>query len=260
VKSNKYRGSSKALPWLAAAGLGLSACGGQDPVVKVPEPAKVQWNTAGADGTAETESTAEAENKAEADARESDAKTNEEAAAGPAAIDLDAEPSHGALAASPVSESESLVEPTGAETEAVEQASPEASEGAPESASSDPLAVELQKRRSAVKARLAAEKKKSAAAKKPPAKKVVAAQAEKETTVAYKGPDPCQASSFSVPRVRSACASGGRSAAKRVMKDAIGKAIATGKRLACSNCHSSQSEYTLRPDAVAELKRWLDGG
>jgi hypothetical protein len=42
------------------------------------------------------------------------------------------------------------------------------------------------------------------------------------------------------------------------MKDAIGKATATGQLLKCVDCHSSQRDYALKSNAVADLKRWLD--
>jgi len=99
---------------------------------------------------------------------------------------------------------------------------------------------------------------KKAAAKKsgkqPSAKKSAPAAPVAST---YSGPNPCQATHFSVPRVRDACAKGGRAAAKAVMRDAIGKALASGASLKCANCHAEQQNYTLKPDAVAQLERWL---
>jgi hypothetical protein len=43
------------------------------------------------------------------------------------------------------------------------------------------------------------------------------------------------------------------------MKDAIGKATATGQSLKCSNCHVDQRDYGLKSNAAEDLKRWLDG-
>jgi hypothetical protein len=124
--------------------------------------------------------------------------------------------------------------------------------------------LELQKRRNAAKARTAAKAKPSNAKGKKATPKAKPSSSKKSETEApsastYKGSDPCRAASFSVARVREACDSGGRAAAKRVMKDAIGKATATGQTLKCSNCHANQRDFTLKADAVAELKRWLDG-
>lgn len=74
---------------------------------------------------------------------------------------------------------------------------------------------------------------------------------------AYTGPNPCTTAHFKVPRVEEACANGGRSAAKGVMKDAIGKALASGASLKCATCHADLQNFTLKKDAVAELKKWL---
>jgi hypothetical protein len=113
------------------------------------------------------------------------------------------------------------------------------------------VAAELQRRRDE-KARRAGKGKKAK-----PGKRVVAASAEAPAS-SYAGSDPCKAASFSVSRVREACAAGGRSAAKRVMKDAIGKATASGQALKCSNCHANQRDYSLKSNAIEDLKRWLD--
>jgi hypothetical protein len=75
---------------------------------------------------------------------------------------------------------------------------------------------------------------------------------------AYSGSDPCKTQRFSVPQVREACASGGRRAAKNVMKNAIQRATAGGGSLRCTSCHDNQVDYRLKPDAVAQLRRWLD--
>jgi hypothetical protein len=91
--------------------------------------------------------------------------------------------------------------------------------------------------------------------KKAPAKKKPAAPAAAAS--AYTGPNPCTTAHFQVPRVEEACANGGRSAAKGVMKDAIGKALAPGASLKCATCHAEQQNFTLKKDAVAELKKWL---
>ena len=74
---------------------------------------------------------------------------------------------------------------------------------------------------------------------------------------AYKGAEPCRAESFTIARVRTACENGGRPGAKRVMKEAINKAVATGKLLKCADCHSNTTDYALKSDAVNKLQSWL---
>ncbi len=111
------------------------------------------------------------------------------------------------------------------------------------------LAEELEKRREAAKAQTGADEKNEAPIPK---------EEDTPPASAYTGPDPCRATSFTVDRVREACAGGGRAAAKRVMKDAITKAIAMSHSLKCADCHEDQKDYELKPNAVAELKRWLE--
>jgi hypothetical protein len=223
-----------ALLWAGAASAGLGGCGGSTEVVQSPAPAKVKWGDS--DAPASEEPAASDEPKAEAPAAAPPADEQ----ASPTEIDLDA-PAPKAAAAPPAP--------------AAEEADVDEGEAAPEapSAADNPLAVELQKRR------IAKERKANKGKKPPKSKKKAAAAAPEAGAAAYTGSDPCRATSFSVPRVREACASGGRAAAKRVMKDAIGKATATGQSLKCSNCHTNQRDYALKSDAVAELKRWLDG-
>jgi hypothetical protein len=130
----------------------------------------------------------------------------------------------------------------------VEPESPAVSEPRAEA----PLEKEM---RAAVKSK----EKKSSKPKKAAAKKSPPAEPTPAAASAYAGPNPCKAARFSVGRVGDACSKGGRTAAKGVMKDAIGKALAAGTTLKCSDCHAEQRDYTLKPDAVAQLKKWLDG-
>jgi hypothetical protein len=228
-----------------ASGLRLSAAAAK----LQPQRAETPGSEAASDEAAPAAEEA-VEKKAEAE--------DEEVSVGGNVIDLDAPKAapRPAPSAAPTPTPEPQPEPevtADAEEEEAEDEEPAAqAKPEPESPSSDPLAAELRKRRAQAKAR--AESKK---AKAPPKKKK--ARPAADTAVAsYKGSDPCRATKFSVARVREACASGGRAAAKRVMKDAIGKATATGQLLKCSNCHSNQNDYTLKGDAVAELQRWLD--
>jgi hypothetical protein len=119
-----------------------------------------------------------------------------------------------------------------------------ASEAAPPSR----LAEELEKRREAAKAQTGAEETEAPIPK----------EEDAPAAPAYTGPDPCRATSFSVERVREACAAGGRASAKRVMKDAVTRAIAMSHSLGCDDCHLNQRDFTLKPNAVADLKRWLE--
>jgi hypothetical protein len=291
MTKHDWRGSlRKELCWLVAASVALGACGaGQSEAVKAPPPKKVMWNGSGSEPAVE-EAEAPAD-EPEVAAAPPVAAEDEESVDDPNAIDLDAlaaqqtkpapaatpkpkaKPPAKTTAASrataraaakpapePVAEEAPAAEPE-EQPEAKEAKKPDTKKAEakpPDSAAAavDPLALELQKRRAAAKARAEARAGKD---EKSSAKKGEAAEAEEPAASAYKGSDPCRATSFSVDRVRSACANGGRAAAKRVMKDAIGKATATGQSLRCSNCHADQKDYALKADAVSELKRWLDG-
>lgn len=248
--------------WFAALSFGVVACGGAQEEVRPTGPVKrVAWDGAEAEGGSD-EAASRAEQKAEKEEtveKQAEAE-DEEVTVGGNVIDLDApkaapKPAPSA-APTPARAPEPEPEPVAEEEEAEEEEEEPAAkaEPEPEPPSSDPLAAELRKRRAQAKARAEAKKEKA-----PPKRKKKKAKPEADNAVAsYKGSDPCRATKFSVARVREACASGGRAAAKRVMKDAIGKATATGQLLKCSNCHSNQNDYALKGDAVAELQRWLD--
>jgi hypothetical protein len=235
---------------LALASLALCACAGQAEVARSSAPAQVAWSNDARSAPAEPEPAADAE---EAEEEKADL-----GGARPGEIDLDA-PTAQAEPARPAVTKVAAREVEEEEDEEEEEAAP--APEPPEPAATDPLALELQKRRAAVKARTLAKARSAQKDKKPNAKKKpAAASAEPAAPAAdaYGGSDPCRAKSFSLPRVREACASGGRAAAKRVMKDAIGKATATGQSLKCSNCHVDQRDYGLKSNAVDDLKRWLD--
>lgn len=237
--------------WLTAISLGLVACGGSQDVSRPTGPVKkVAWDGSEAE-PASDEPAASAEDTEKKKAESED----EEVSLGDNVIDLDAPPAKAAAKPPPSAAPAPAPEaPVAAEEEEAEEEEPVAqAEPEPEAPSNDPLAAELRKRRAQAKARSEAKKEKA-----PPKKKAKRAAGGEVATASYKGSDPCRASSFSVPRVRDACATGGRAAAKRVMKDAIGKATATGQVLKCSSCHSNQRDYALKSDAVAELERWLE--
>ena len=72
-------------------------------------------------------------------------------------------------------------------------------------------------------------------------------------------PNACTTQKFQVPAVKKACAEGGRKAAKALMKQAVKKAKAAGQKVNCKSCHTSLKTFELKPNAVADLKKWLKG-
>lgn len=73
----------------------------------------------------------------------------------------------------------------------------------------------------------------------------------------YTGDDPCVTKTFHYGAVKAACHSGGRKAAKTVMKGAVKKAKEAGQDLKCTSCHEDMSSFHLKSNAVADLKQWL---
>lgn len=240
------RSLATALLMVTGASVGLGACGGTPEVARSPAPAKVKW--ADSDAPAAPEEAAASEELAASEEAKPAARAAPPAPeeSSPTEIDLDAPVSK----PPPAPPAPPPPPPVAAEENDAED-DEEAAPGAPAPAA-NPLAAELQRRR-------LEKQRKANKGKKPKAKKVASASPAEPAAGGYTGSDPCRAKSFSVPRVREACAAGGRAAAKRVMKDAIGKATATGQSLKCSNCHSNQRDYALKSDAVAELERWLGG-
>lgn len=262
MKLIRRRGSWTAAG-VAAATLGLGACGGTAEEARSPSEAKPAKITRMAWGSSDTDATPDDSPAAAEDEAEAEPAAGEDDAIEAGAIDLDAlsakpEPRAKSEPA-PAPEPEPTPEPEAAEEEEVAEAE---SAPPPVSAASDPLALELQKRRAQAKARAEKQKAKNKRAKSGKSKKAAAkkkaAPADAAPAATYRGSDPCRAASFSVSAVRDACASGGRPAAKRVMKEAIGKATATGQLLKCSSCHADQRDYGLKGGAVADLQRWLN--
>jgi hypothetical protein len=250
----RFRSLKSGFLCLAVQSLGLSACGGQPEVVRSPAPAKVTWGQSEAPSTPDEPASArKATGKKPAPAEPS---AGEPSAGEPSAEPRAAErsPAEASPAeASPVMPGDIDLDATTSTAESEPKTEDEAPEPARAAPASDPLALELQKRRTAADARTTS---KAKSKPKPSSSKKSASVTPTAST--YTGSDPCKATSFSLPRVRDACASGGRPAAKRVMKDAIGKATATGQSLKCSDCHANQRDYALKSEAVAELSRWLE--
>ncbi|HEX4336517.1 MAG TPA: hypothetical protein VH062_11425 [Polyangiaceae bacterium] len=69
--------------------------------------------------------------------------------------------------------------------------------------------------------------------------------------------DACQTKNFHYSQVANACKSGGRKAAKGVMKGVVGKAKAAGTDLRCTSCHEDMKDFHLKSNAIGDLKNWL---
>jgi len=76
-------------------------------------------------------------------------------------------------------------------------------------------------------------------------------------SVAHAGDEACTTTKFHYKQVEAACKSGGRKAAKEVMKGAVKKAKAAGKDVKCTSCHEDTKEFKLKKNAVDDLKPWL---
>jgi hypothetical protein len=74
---------------------------------------------------------------------------------------------------------------------------------------------------------------------------------------AVPGSDACQTKNFHYTQVANACKSGGRKAAKGVMKGAVKKAKEAGADVQCLSCHEDLKNFHLKSNAVADLKKWL---
>lgn len=71
------------------------------------------------------------------------------------------------------------------------------------------------------------------------------------------GPKPCNKTSYEIAQVQAACSAGGQDAVKTLMKAAVDKGKAAGKEIKCASCHSSLKDFTLTPNAVADLRPLL---
>jgi hypothetical protein len=96
----------------------------------------------------------------------------------------------------------------------------------------------------------------------PAATKGTATAAAAESASAAPAPtaavdDPCQTKNFHYSQIAGACKSGGRKAAKGVMKGVVQKAKAAGTELKCTSCHEDMKDFHLKSNAVGDLKNWL---
>lgn len=78
-----------------------------------------------------------------------------------------------------------------------------------------------------------------------------------QPSVAHAGDEACSAKKFQFPAVEKACKEGGRKAAKDLMKAAVKKAKAAGKKYKCTSCHEDQKSFDLKKNAVEDLKPWI---
>jgi hypothetical protein len=129
-------------------------------------------------------------------------------------------------------------------------AAPEASSAAPPS---EPAPVAS----AAPPAPSASEKGASASTKKPAPAHAEAAPAAPAADTGYTGEDACTTKNFHYGAIKAACHTGGRKAAKGVMKGVVQKARTGGADLQCTSCHVDMSSFQLKPNAVGDLKKWL---
>ena len=76
---------------------------------------------------------------------------------------------------------------------------------------------------------------------------------------AMAGGDDCTTKKFAFKAVEKACKSGGRKAAKDLMKAAVKKAKADGKDMKCKTCHEDTKTFELKDakEAVENLKPYI---
>jgi len=95
------------------------------------------------------------------------------------------------------------------------------------------------------------------ASAKKPAAHAEAAPAAAPADTGYTGEDACTTKNFHYGAIKAACHTGGRKAAKGVMKGVVQKARTGGADLQCTSCHVDTSSFQLKPNAVGDLKKWL---
>jgi hypothetical protein len=75
-----------------------------------------------------------------------------------------------------------------------------------------------------------------------------------EAPKGYTGPDPCRTTNFKFASTRRACEQGGVKQAKAQMKAMVKRAKDDGKEMKCSSCHDDTKIYTLKPNAVEDMR------
>jgi len=69
------------------------------------------------------------------------------------------------------------------------------------------------------------------------------------------GKGPCKIATKGDTPTAKACASGGRDAANKLMKDMVAKAKAAGQKFKCEGCHKDLDSYELTQNAQADYKK-----
>jgi hypothetical protein len=69
------------------------------------------------------------------------------------------------------------------------------------------------------------------------------------------GKGPCKIATKGDSPTAKACASGGRDAANKLMKNMVARAKATGQKFSCDGCHKDLDSYELTQNAKADYKK-----
>jgi len=67
--------------------------------------------------------------------------------------------------------------------------------------------------------------------------------------------EPCKIATKGDTPTAKACASGGRQAATKVMKEMVSKAKANGAKFDCDGCHKDRDNFELTKNATADYKK-----
>jgi hypothetical protein len=151
-------------------------------------------------------------------------------------------------------ESEPVAESAAEEATAAPESEPEKA-AEPEAAADDKGAGGAAATASAAAAQSSsAEKSEKEAAKPPSAGGTPKPPPAKEEPKGYTGDKPCRSKDFKFSSVRNACNKGGVDQAKSLMKGMVKRAKDDGKSIKCSSCHDSTKTYTLKPNAVEDMR------
>ena len=66
---------------------------------------------------------------------------------------------------------------------------------------------------------------------------------------------PCKIATKAGTPTAKACATGGRDAATKVMKDMVSQAKANGQKFTCESCHKDLETYELKKNATTDYKK-----
>ena len=68
---------------------------------------------------------------------------------------------------------------------------------------------------------------------------------------------PCKLATKGDSPTAKACATGGRAAADKVMKEMVSQAKAKGQKFTCEGCHKDLENYALKPNAPDDYQKLL---